>query len=125
MLWKIAGVLTVYRQNWSMILLSQLADEFTCHHERFLVGKTDFLVRLDGMDGGESPAKPTIAVSTMSMGSASTIWSRSFACIDLDVGLVGEQVFQFVIPFFVGQSPRRQDDICAPVLPVPSHGCSP
>ena len=46
------GVLTVDRDDGCMVLLGQLTDQFSGHHQCFLVGKADFLAGFDGMDGG-------------------------------------------------------------------------
>ncbi len=45
------AMFAIHREDRRMILLSQLADEFTCHNEGFPYSQTDFLAGLDGMDG--------------------------------------------------------------------------
>ena len=39
-------VFAVYRQDRGVVLCSEFADQFSCHNESFLVGKTNLLVCL-------------------------------------------------------------------------------
>ena len=41
----------IHRQNRGAVLLCQLVDQFSRHHERLLIGKRNGFLRTDGIDG--------------------------------------------------------------------------
>lgn len=73
------AVFTVYRKDRHMIFLGKITNQLTCHHEGFLVGKTNFLTSLDGMDSRLQARKPTMEASTISIGSACTMSQSAWA----------------------------------------------
>lgn len=98
-----SAMFAIHREDRRMILLSQLADEFTCHNEGFLIGQTDFLAGLDGMDGWfqsrEAHHRGKHHVDRISL---HDVAESLCTCIDLDVRFVAEQILQFLIKCLIG-----------------------
>ena len=100
-------VLTVYGEDGGMILLRQVTDQLTCHHQGLLVGKAYLLAGLDSMDGrlqsGESHHRSQHHVDGSSL---HNIAESLCSGIHLDVRFVAQQFLQPVVVCLIG------DDHC-------------
>ena len=96
-------VLTIDRQDGGVVLLGQLQDQFTGNHQCLLVGETNRLTCLDGMDGG-------VQTGETDHGSKHhvdrTCLHNLVEClgtgIHFDVGQVAHQRLQLIVTLFVG-----------------------
>ena len=100
-------MLAIDGQDGDIILPSKLADECASHNERLFVGEQNLLVGLDGVDGGREPGKSHHCRDNAidGVGLHNLVYGL-LACIDFDVGQVGEQCAQLLVVCFVG------DDYC-------------
>ena len=103
-------VLAVNGQDGHVVLLGELADEFSGDDERLLVGQAYLLAGPDGMDGGlkagEADHRREHHVDGVGL---DDVAEGAGTGVDLDVGPVGEQGAELVVAVFVG------DDHCGGV----------
>ena len=95
-------------QNRHAIFLCEL----TCHDERFLVGEADFFPCADGVDGRFETRKAHHRREHHIDGfGLDDVVQCLPSGINLDVGAVAEQRFQFVVAVFVGHDHRRRIEL--------------
>ena len=99
-------------QNRHAVFLCELTDEFACHDERFLVGEADFFPCADGVDGRFETRKAHHRREHHIDGvGLDDVVQRLPTGINLDVGAVAEQRFQFIVAVFVGHDHRRRIEL--------------
>ena len=95
-------MLAVNGKNGGVVLLGQLQNKFTCNNQCFLVGQTNGLACLDGVDGGVETGE-TYHGSEHHVDRTCLYYlvERLSASIYLHVGHVAHQRLQFVITLLV------------------------
>ena len=96
-------MLAVNREDRHMIFLCKIADQLTRYHQRFLVGKTYLLTRLDGMDGWFQ-AREAYHGSQHHIDRLSLydIAKRLSTGINLDIRLITEHILQLLVASLIG-----------------------
>ena len=101
-------VLAVNRDDGCTVLRREFIDQLSSHHQCLFVGQTDFLARLDGLDGrcqtGKSHHGRQHHVDGFSL---HHVADGPASGIHLDERLVGQQLFQCLIFLFVGNDHGR------------------
>ena len=96
-------VLAIDGQNLGTIANGQVADQLSCHHERLLVGQTDGLVGLDGVDRRRQSCEAHHSRQHHVDGSSlDNLVERLGSSIHLHLGQVAHQPLQVVVSLFVG-----------------------
>ena len=96
-------VFAINGQDGHVVFLCELADEFSSHDERLFVGKADFLPRTNGMNRGFETRKTHHCCEYHVNGAGSNNVAECLSSgINLDVGLIAEQLAQHVVARLVG-----------------------
>ena len=86
-----------------MVFLGKIADQLTSHHQGLLVGKTDLLASLDGMDGWLQTGKTYHGCKHhINRLCLHDIAERLGTGIDLDIRFITEQILQLVVMRLIG-----------------------
>ena len=97
------AVLAIHRKDRHMVFLGKIADQLTSHHQGLLVGKTDLLASLDGMDGWLQTGKTYHGCKHhINRLCLHDIAERLGTGIDLDIRFITEQILQLVIMRLIG-----------------------
>ena len=96
-------VLAIHRKDRHMVFLGKIADQLTSHHQGLLVGKTDLLASLDGMDGWFQTGKTYHGCKHhINRLCLHDIAERLGTGIDLDIRFITEQILQLVVMRLIG-----------------------
>ena len=98
-------MLAIDGQDGGMVLLCQLQNQLTSHHQRFLIGQCNGLAGLDGMDGRRQTSKAHHGCQHhVNRVSLYDFVQGLLAGIHLHVGHVTHQLFQLVQSLLVGNN---------------------
>ena len=108
------GMFTVNWQDGRMVLLGQLQNQLTGHHQRLLISQRDGLPGTDGMDSGRQSCEAHHGGEhDINRSSLHDVIEGLGTSIYLHIGQVGHQSFQLVVACLVGNDDGcRMEAVC-------------
>ena len=98
-------MLTIHWKDRRMILLCQSTNQFTCHYQGFLVGKTYLLASLDGVDGWfQTREAHHGGKHHIDRGSLYDVAKSLSTCIYLNIRFIAQQVLQLFVMCLIGDN---------------------